>query len=146
MPSQILVVFENEAVFPEALVYAREFAMRIDARVAMLMLVPMAFAGRDFLGPKRVAYQKIESRTGRILSECAQSFIQQGLEVSSALKIGDPAQELIKFLMDRPPFQAVIWGSGQDLPSKGRTSRHWITRVANSLDCPLLTVSKKETG
>lgn len=146
MPRQILVVFENEAVLQEALVYAREFAMRIDARVALLMLVPMAFAGRNFLGPKRVAYQKIENRNGRILSECAQLFIQQGIEVSSALKIGDPAEELIKFLMDRPPFQAVIWGSGQDLPSKSRTGKHWISRVANSLECPLLTVSKKENG
>ncbi len=144
MSRNILVVFENEEVFPEALVYAREFALRIDARATLLMLVPMVFAGRTVLGPRRNDLKKIENRNGKILSECSQSLIASGIEVSSALKIGDPAEELIKFLADRPPFQAIIWGSGQDLPSRGiAAGRHWIGRVAGSLECPLLTVSRK---
>lgn len=146
MSQNILVVFENERVFPEAVVYAREFALRIDARATLLMLVPMAFAGRTFLGPRRNDLKKIENRNGKILSECAQSFVASGIEVSSALKVGDPAEELIKFLADRPPFQAIIWGSSQDLPARGgAAARHWISRVAGSLECPLLTVSRKES-
>lgn len=141
----ILLVFENEKILPEALLYVREFAMRIDATVTLLILVPMSFVGRTLIGPKRNTIRNIEIRMGKRLSECLQPFIQEGIEVNSALKIGDPAQELMKFLADRPPFQSIIWGSGRDLPDKGRgVQRHWISKVIGNLECPLLTVSKRE--
>jgi len=141
----ILLVFENEEIFPEALIYAREFAMRIDAKVSLLMIVPMSFVGRTLIGPKRNTIKNIEIRGGKLLSDCLQTFIQEGIEVNSAIKIGDPAQELKKFLADRPPFQSIVWGSGRDLPDKGKgPQRHWMSRVVGSLECPLLTVSKRE--
>ncbi|MCD6584601.1 MAG: universal stress protein [Desulfobacteraceae bacterium] len=144
MSRSILLVFENEKVLPEALIYAREFAMRIDAKVTLLMIEPMLFEGRTVISPKRNSIRNIEIRAGKVLSDCLQGFIQEGIEVNSALKIGDPAQELMKFLADRPPFQAIVWGSGHDLPDKGRGSqRHWMSRVVGSLECPLLAVSKR---
>jgi len=140
----ILLVFENEEIFPEALVYAREFARRIDAKVTLLMIVPMSFAGRTIIGPKRNIIRNIEIRGGKILSDCLPAFIREGIEVNSALKIGDPAQELMKFLADRPPFQSIVWGSGRDLPDNRRSGqRHWMASVVGSLECPLLTVSKR---
>jgi nucleotide-binding universal stress UspA family protein len=143
---QILLVFENEKILSEALVYARRFALRIDATVTLLIIVPMSFAGRTAITPKRNTIRNIELRVGKRLSECLQPFIQEGIEVNSALRIGDPAQEMMKFLADRPPFQSIIWGSGHDLPDKGRGNRrHWISQVMGSLECPLLTVSRKET-
>ncbi|HKK91519.1 MAG TPA: universal stress protein [Desulfobacteraceae bacterium] len=142
----ILLVFENEQILPEALVYVREFALRVDATVTLLMIVPMSFVGRTLIGPKRNTIRNIEIRAGKSLSECLQPFIQEGIDVNSALKIGDPGQELMKFLADRPPFQSIIWGSGRKLPHKGRgVGRHWISKVVDNLECPLLTVSKKET-
>jgi len=118
--------------------------MRIDAKVTLLMIEPMLFEGRTVISPKRNSIRNIEIRAGKVLSDCLQGFIQEGIEVNSALKIGDPAQELMKFLADRPPFQAIVWGSGHDLPDKGRGSqRHWMSRVVASLECPLLTVSKR---
>lgn len=145
MLNNILVLFEDETIFPEALIYAREFALRLDAKVTLLMIVPMLFAGRTVLGPQRNTIRNIEDRAGKLLSECLRSFIKQGIEVNSALRIGDPAQELIKFLADRPPFQSIIWGSGRDIPDRGRnTQRHWLSKVTASLECPLLTVSKRE--
>jgi len=145
MARNILLVFENEEILPEALIYAREFAMRIDAKVTLLMIEPMSFAGRTVIGPKRNTIRNIETRVGKLLSDCLQTFIHEGIEVNSALKIGDPAQELMKFLADRPPFQSIVWGSGRELPDKGKgTKRHWMSRVVGSLECPLLTVSKRE--
>lgn len=144
MFSNILVIFENQKILPEALVYTREFAMRIDAKVTLLMIVPMLFAGRIAISPKRNTIRNIEIKAGEILSDSLQYFIQQGIEVNSALKLGDPAQELMKFLADRPPFQSIIWGSGHDLPDRGKgTQRHWISKIVGSLECPLLTVSKR---
>ncbi len=135
----ILLVFENETICSEAVTYAREFAIRMDCQVTFLMLVAMAFAGRTLLGSQRNALHKIESRVAKQLSTCSENFIQEGIEVTSALRVGDPAQEMLKFLADRPPFHAVVWGSSQELPGKG----HWINRVTGTLECPLLTVSRK---
>ena len=141
----ILLVFEEELILPEALVYVRKFAMRIDAKVTLLIIVPMSFVGRTLIGPKRNTIRNIEIRMGKRLSECLEPFIREGIEVNSALKIGDPAQELMKFLADRPPFQSIVWGSGQELPDKGRgPGRHWITKVMGNLECPLLTVSRRD--
>lgn len=145
MLRNILLLFENEEICPEALIYAREFALRIDAKVTLLMLVPMSFNGRKVIGPQRNTIRNIEIRSSKILSDCLQNFIKDGIEVYSALKIGNPAQELMKFLADRPPFLSIIWGSGQDLPDRVRGSqRHWLSKVTGSLECPLLAVSKRE--
>lgn len=145
MLHNILLIFEEEKIFPEAVTYVRELALRLDARVTLLMIVPMSFAVRTGLGPQRNTIRNIEIRAGKLLTDCLQTFIQQGIEVNSALKIGDPAQELVKFLADRPPFQSIVWGSGKDLPDKGQGGqRHWLSKVTGSLECPLLTVSKRE--
>ncbi len=147
MNLDLLVIFENEQVFPEAVTYAREFAIRIDARVTFLMLVSMSFAASDLLVAKRNALRKIEASSGRLLADFSEIFIRRGLETSSVLKIGDPAQELLKFLADRPPFKAIIWGSAPDLPAGGIGSKgHWLRRVTVNLECPLLTITRRTKG
>lgn len=136
----ILIILDNHGVCLEALTYGRELAVRMGSRVTFLMLVKMSFVGRTLLGAKRSALARIEDQAAHLLTECAKPFLQQGIEVSSAFRVGEPAQEMLKFLADRPPFQAVVWGSAPELPAKG----HWITRVAGNMECSLLTVSRKE--
>ncbi len=144
MNHEMLIIFENEQVFSGALAYAREFAARTDARVTFLMLVAMSFSSFDFPGVKRKTLQKIETKTGMILAELTESFILKGIETSAALRIGDPSQELLKFLADRPSFQAIIWGSGEDLPFAGRgKGKHWLCHLVGNLECPLLTVTRR---
>lgn len=136
----ILIVFDDQKICPEALTFGREFAVRMDSKVTFLMLVNMSFVGRSFLDSKRNALSKIEDRAAQLLTRSAEAFIQQGIEISSAFRVGDPAQELLKFLAVHPPFQAIIWGSTPELPGKG----HWIGRVTSKLECPVLSVSKKD--
>jgi hypothetical protein len=144
MNYEVLIIFEGNQVFSEALTYAREYAMRTQARVTFLMLVAMSFSTRDLMGVKRNALQKIEAMAGRVFSELTEAFIQKGIETGSALRIGDPSQELLKFLADRPAFQAIIWGSGEDLPlGCKKTGKHWLCNLAENLECPLLTVTRR---
>jgi len=135
----ILIIFDNQNTCPEALDYGREFALRMDARVTLLMLVPMSFRGKTVLGSSRIALHRIEDQAANLLSRLCEGFIQLGMEISSACRVGEPAEELLKFLADRPPFQAIIWGSGPELPGKG----HWLGRIYGHMECPLLTVSRK---
>jgi hypothetical protein len=135
----IIIIFDDLKTCAEALAYGREFASRMDARTTLLMLIPMRFAGGTRLVSQRSVLNRIEGRAADLLSHALTPFLQQGLEVSSAIRVGEPGQELLKFLADRPPVQAMIWGSGTDLPGKG----HWIARATGNMECPLLTVSKK---
>jgi nucleotide-binding universal stress UspA family protein len=136
----ILIVFENQQICPEALSYGRELARRMDAGVAFIMLAQMRFMGRSQLEAKRHALNRIEENVAALLNSAAAIFIEAGIEVSTAFRFGDPAQELLKYLADREPFQAIIWGSTPDLPGKG----HWIWRTSGVMECPLLAVIKKQ--
>jgi hypothetical protein len=142
-----LLVFENEKVCQEALTYARELALRMDSAVTFLMLVEISFPGRSFLGSKRNALHVLEERVGKMFSDFSSRFLKDGIESSMALRVGDPAQEFLKFLAERAPFQAVIWGSGEELPDHPQLPRgHWLKKVTTTLECPLLTVSRKGPG
>lgn len=141
MFQRILVVLENEQVFQQAIDHARELAQRMDAEVTLLMVVEMAFMDRTWLGGKRNAINELEQRAGRLLAGISADFLEAGVATSAALRAGDPAQELIKFLAERPPFQVAIWGSHQELP--GGPKRHWMAKVASSLECPLWTVGSR---
>jgi len=142
-----LLVFENEKVCREALTYARELALRMDSAVTFLMLVEISFPGRSFLGSKRNALHVLEERVGKMFSDFSSRFLKDGIESSIALRVGDPAQEFLKFLAERAPFQAVIWGSGEELPDHPQLPRgHWLKKVITTLECPLLTVSRKGPG
>jgi hypothetical protein len=108
------------------------------------MLVEMGFLDRVYLGSTRNAIRQLEARVGKTIGELTSTFIKEGIPVSVALRTGDAAQELLKFLAERLPFQAVIWGSDEDPPYGGPLRRnHWLGRIADTLECPLLAVSAR---
>ena len=142
MFQRILVIFENEKVCGQALTYSCELARRMDSEVTFLMIMEMKFLDRAFLNSKRKAIKRLESRIGKILGDLSSAFLKEGVPVSAALRVGDAGHELLKFMAERPPYNAIIWGSSEDMPEIGPSRRaHWIGKVADSLDCPLFAVS-----
>nr|AEI30677.1 UspA domain-containing protein [uncultured microorganism] len=145
MLQRVLVVFENEKVSEKALVYARELALRMDCEVTLLMLVEMPFQNGSHLAPKREAIREIEKRMGKVLAERSAEFLKKGIVVSAALRIGAPAQELMKFLAERHPFQVVIWGGADDFTERGSVPKnHWMNKMAAKLEGSLIIVSHRE--
>lgn len=145
MFKRALVVFENERISSEAVLYARELALRMDAEVTLLMLIEMSFLDQAWLGSKRNAISDVEERVGALMSEHLEGLMKAGVTVSAALRVGDPAQELVKFLAERSPFQVVIWGSGLELPEgSGGKRGHWLGKVRPALECPLLSVGARQ--
>jgi nucleotide-binding universal stress UspA family protein len=117
----------------------------MDCEVTFLMLVEMAFLDKPQLGQKRHEVIGLEERARGVLRDLVAGLIQDGLTVSAALRVGDPAQEMVKFLAESPPFQVIVWGSGDELPDAGKGGRsHWLTKVAGALECPLLTVQPRQ--
>ena len=145
MLDRILVVFEYDLICRPAVDYARELAQRMDAEVTFLMVVEMAFMNDAWLGSKRNAINELDERAGSLLTPLVAEFLHEGIATSAALRVGDPGQEFLKFLAERVPFQVVIWGSSEEIPSSGRRG-HWLSKAAVSLECSLWTISSRKTG
>ena len=120
--SRTLVLFENERVCSEALIYAREYCLRMDHEVALLMLVDEPPQDRSSLGSRRNTMTTICARAGKLLNSLTTEFLKHGIAVSVAVRIGEPARELMRFLSERPPFQVAVWGSDTALPPPGEHS------------------------
>lgn len=146
MFNRILIILENEQVNSRAIYYGRELAGRMDAEVSFLMLVEMTFLDRTWLGSKRGAISDIDERVGKLMVDLSASFLPAGIATSTALRVGDLGQELIKFLAERPPFQLILWGSHEELPGVGSLRGHWLAKITDSLECPLWTVSSRRSG
>ena len=142
MFKRILVVMENEQVSSRAVYYARELAQRMDSEVSFLMLVEMAALDRTWLGSSRSAISGLDDRVGRRMAELSEDFLRSGIATSAALRVGDPKQELFKFLAERPSFHVLIWGSAEELPGGGPKG-HWLSKAAAALECPVWTVSSR---
>lgn len=145
MFKNILVIFENEKICDHAVKYSSELAYRMDSDVTFLMLMEMSFPNRLSIDSKRKSIQKTETRISKILGEISSELLKHGIPVSVAIRVGDASQELLKFLAERPAFQAVIWGSDEIIPdaSHGRKS-HWLAKVADTLECPLIAAGSQK--
>lgn len=143
MHSGVLVIFENQAVYAEALDFVREFSQRIDADITLLVLAGLSFSSSHLLGERRQARKQITAGYRKMRNEFIGYFSRNGLEIDMVLRIGDPGEELLKFLSERSPFQAIVWGSSETLPFSGGRAVHWLQPVSKRLECPLLTVKKR---
>lgn len=141
----ILVIFENEKVCDHAIKYSCELAHRMDSNVTFLMLIGMTFPNRLSIDSKRKTIKRAESRISKFLGDMSSELLKQGIPVSVALRVGNPSQELLKFLAEKPSFQTVIWGSSEKLPygSQGHRS-HWLAKIADILECPLIAAGSQK--
>ncbi len=143
MFKNILVIFENEKVCDHAVKYSCELAHRMDSDVTFLMLMEMAFPNRLSIDSKRKAIKKIETRISKILGDMSSELLKQGIPVSVAIRVGDAPVELLKFLAERDSFQTVIWGSDEKLPYTHGRRTHWMAKVADILECPLIAAGSQ---
>lgn len=144
MHKRNLMLFEDERICNKATEYTLEYSKRMDLEVYLLMLIKMPFRKHSSLGSKRNRIIDLERRVGRILSSVSNQFVTKGIPVSVFLRVGYPAQELLKFLAERPPFHMIIWASDEALPTQQLLhNKHWIEDVVDELECPLFSVHRK---
>lgn len=147
MFNRILVVFENDIICDKALAYSKELAVRMDSEATLLALVEMDFKHRSMIESRRKTISRIKSRMGNVLATLSAEFVKIGIAVSVAIRVGDPAQELQKFLAERTSFQTIVWGSSETPPdAEGLNRRHWMRKVMETLECPLVTVSQRKSS
>jgi hypothetical protein len=108
------------------------------------MLVALRSSDASSLGNARNVLHTARQQAGKLLDAISEEFTGHHIAVNTALRVGDPKRELIKFLAERPPFSVVIWGSDESLPKQDPYGHpHWMEEAAETLECPLYAVSHK---
>lgn len=124
----------NERALRTALALAREAGSRVT-----LFHVIQRVPG---LAPRELEkfYRLLIDRSERKLREVARSFTSKGVEVSTQVRIGEPAAEIVRATL-REAVDLVVMGSHKVKP--GRREQGWGTtsyKVGIFCQCPILMV------
>jgi nucleotide-binding universal stress UspA family protein len=124
----------NERALRTALALAREAASRVTL-FHVIQLVPGLAPGE-----LEKFYRLLVDRSERKLREVARSFTSKGVEVSTQVRIGEPAAEIVR-ATQREAVDLVVMGSHK--VKRGRRERGWGTtsyKVGIFCQCPILLV------
>jgi hypothetical protein len=124
------------------------------AKLHLLMLLRWEAPSQKGAGLTETEPKKLQSReeAESVLRHLISELEASDLETVGAIRQGDPSSELLKYLAEHQPFQAVVWGGNEAYIGRKRTPlrTHWLERVREQLDCTLVVPSRKrakaETG
>ena len=132
---KILVIFEDGIIQDESVLYSVELARRLGLQIAFLMLIS---AESKLNGVEDLLAEKLTD-----LIEKAQ------MEISSEIRCGDKATELLKYMAANSNPAAIVWGSDGNMVGKIGTgkSHHWLNKLSNLFPCSVVApVAKKRKG
>jgi len=147
VPRKILILLDSPRVRGEVKTYSVELARRMGARIYLLML--LRWEGSPAIGPSSSSAHSDQERACErgelVMKACLDEFRGLGLEAVGTVRQGDPSSELLKFLAENKPFQAVVWGGNEAFLRRRRTPvrTHWLERMREQLDCTLVVPSLK---
>ncbi len=120
----------------EAVPYGLELARRTGSSLALLLLLPHDTA---IQAPDDSEVAEASRQDGEAMAaELVQGTHGADLPVATALRLGDPSSELMKFLAGLHTVTAIVWG-GQGNPAPGRD--HWLARIRDRLGVPVVVPS-----
>lgn len=143
-----LIVFEDDRVCPEVLRFIREFCFRMNRGVTFLMLATLGplLEEKNDKSREMVMHEAWED-AGRLAKTLSEDFEKYGIPVRTTLRVGDPGQELIRFLDEQPAFSLIVWGSDDAIPkSAPGGGAHWMVETTKKLSYPVYSVSAKHTN
>ncbi len=147
---RILLLLDSVEIRREVTSYSVELARRMGAEIYLLMLLRAEYPEPPSAsGPAPDVNLKAVRREGeRLVEACVRQIREEEVEAVGTVRQGDPSSELLKFLAEFHPFQAVVWG-GKERILRHRRIRirgHWLERIRNAIDCPLVVPSLRREG
>jgi len=152
MQRKILILLDSPKVRREVTTYSVELARRMGVRLQILMLLRWGRSPGKGVGSRDIlaGQETIRNRGELVLKACVEEIRAVGLEAEGSVRQGDPSSELLKYLAEHQPFEAVVWGGNEAFLRRRRVPirGHWLERIREQLDCTLVVPSLrgKETG
>ena len=134
MGHKIMALFESAAIRPESLQYSIELAKRMDSDLALLVILPFEVP-REAPNDLQPMIKRGEHAQST-LKKVVETIRNEGIGVETAVRIGNPKSELVKYLAEAGRFETIVWG---DRPELMKSKDHWLARMKAILECPVVT-------
>jgi len=134
MKSQIMLLFDSVSIRRESLQYSIELAKRMNSNLTLLVILPFEVCTTASNGIRPMIKRGVQAQES--LKDHIEVIRNAGLSVESAVRIGNPRSELLKYVAEAGRFETIIWGARPDLMKK---KDHWLVRMQDTLECPVVT-------
>jgi hypothetical protein len=134
MRPQIMVLFDSAFIRPESIRYSIELAKRMNSNLTLLVILPFEASSTASGGIEPIIKRGAEAE--KSLKKHINPIKNAGLAVETAVRIGNPKSELVKYVAESGRFEIIIWGARPDLMKK---KDHWLVLMKNTLECPVIT-------
>jgi hypothetical protein len=141
MRPQIMVLFDSASIRPESIRYSIELAKRMNSTLTLLVILPFEVNPTVSGGIEPMIKRGAEAE--KSLKQHIEPIKNAGLAVETAVRIGNPKSELVKYIAESGRFEIIIWGATPELMKK---KDHWLVRMKNTLECPVITPFIKNDG
>ncbi len=149
VPRKILILLDSPEVRGEVTTYSVELARRMGAELCLLMLLRWPPPSVDEVSAGDGAHKGLSvKRRGELaVKGCLNEIHALGLGAVGAVRQGDPPSELLKYLAEHRPFQAVVWGGNERFLRRGHqpVRSHWLVRIREELECTLVVPSLRRS-
>jgi len=128
-----MVLTESLHICKDALRYSIALAKRLDAALVLLMLLHPESMSKSLRDMNPVL--ALQTRGEEALLQPIEEMESAGVSVESAIRIGDPRSELLKFLAESNRFHSIVWGGdGESIHKK----HHWTSNLEADVKCTVL--------
>ena len=134
MRPQIMVLFDSASIRPESIRYSMELAKRMNSTLTLLVILP--FEVNPSASGSIEPMIKRGADAEKSLKKHIEPIKNAGLAVETAVRIGNPKSELVKYVAESGRFEIIIWGAKPEMMKK---KDHWLVRMKNTLECPVIT-------
>jgi hypothetical protein len=134
MRSKIMALFDSASIRRESLQYSMELAKRMNSILILLVILPFGGNKNPFNGIEPMIKRGIHAQDK--LEKHVEAIRKAGVAVETAVRIGTPRSELVKYLAEAGRFEIIVWGGGPDLI---KSRDHWLARMKDVLECPVVT-------
>ncbi len=134
MRSKIMVLFDSASVRRESLQYSIELAKRMNSNLSLLVILPFGVCQTTPIGIEPMIERGAQAKEA--LKKNIETIKNAGLAAETAVRIGNPRSELVKYLAETSRFEIIVWGSRPDLMKR---KDHWLVQMKDILGCPVVT-------
>ena len=134
MRPQIMVLFDSPEIRPESLQYSIELAKRMNSDLTLLAILPNETGKNTSNEIEPMIKRGYQAKAS--LKKHTETIQNAGITVETAVRIGNPKSELVKYLAESGRFETIVWGARPDLMKR---KDHWLAQIKDILECPVVT-------
>lgn len=134
MRTRIMLLLDSASIRRESLQYSIELAKRMNSNLTLLVILPFEVCRTASCGIEPMVKRGVHAN--ELLKKLVETIQRADITVDTAVRIGNPRSELVKYVAETGRFEIIVWGGNPDLMKR---KDHWLARMKDILECPVVT-------